>query len=106
MDTHQNSEEAGATSEPTPLHKAVRNGDRTAVSKLIKEGADPNSLDSRGETALHWAAFRGPVGIITLLLNSGVDPHIESANGETALEIARESQNGEAVKRLKERAAT
>jgi ankyrin repeat protein len=102
MDTQENSDDTGTTSDSFPLHKAVRNGDRTAVAKLIKDGVDPNSLDSRGETALHWAAFRGPVGIITLLLNNGVDPHIESANGETALDIARESQNKDAVKRLKE----
>ena len=38
---------------------AARAGDRAAVDKLLRAGADVNAPHGDGMTALHWAAMKG-----------------------------------------------
>ena len=43
----------------TPLHIAARRGDIRVLMTLLKNGANPNIADSRGQTPLHYAIRYG-----------------------------------------------
>jgi ankyrin repeat protein len=58
------------------LHDAVLNNDLEAVSKLLKETTDINTLDKGGRTALHLAASYNSLITKTLLSVPGVDTDI------------------------------
>lgn len=56
------------------LHYAIKVGDANAVSLLLANGADPNSLDmSRSYTALIRAAICNQYEIAEILINLGAD---------------------------------
>jgi uncharacterized protein len=53
----------------TPLHRAAAFGSEDMVRHLIAAGANPATLDSRGDSALSWASWHcRPDGILRLLL--------------------------------------
>ena len=99
-------EKTQETPKLSPLHKAVRNGNRSKVLHLLDLGRNPNKVNSRGESPLHWAAFRGYKGIVSLLLNRGADPSLETDSGETPLDFATESKNRDIATKLKHSMAT
>ena len=59
----------------TPLHLAARGDHITVVETLLKHGADPFRVSSRGETALHLAAEHDSFQVIQTLLKSGLSPY-------------------------------
>jgi ankyrin repeat protein len=61
---------AGLTS--TVADAAMR-GDRDAVRRMLKDGADVNSAQGDGMTALHWAAMKGDVPLAEMLLYAGAN---------------------------------
>jgi hypothetical protein len=72
----------------TPLHYAVRNGNKIALSMLLKAGANPNAADAEyGNTPLHYAATLGNEDFIQNLIASGGDPKLPRKNGENSLGI-------------------
>jgi glucan biosynthesis protein C len=72
----------------TPLHYAVRNGNKIALSMLLKAGANPNAADAEyGNTPLHYAATLGNDDIIQKLIAAGGDPKLPRKNGENSLVI-------------------
>src|SRR5262245_62003966 len=77
-----------------PLIEAVKNGDLTAVRKLLETSA-VNVAEPDGTTALHWAANRGDVAIVKALLAAGANPKAVTALGVTPLSLAAE--NGDPV---------
>ncbi len=58
--------------------------DKTKVlEKYIRNGGDPNVINSEGTPLLHM--FIGNISIVNLLLNSGADPNITDINRQTPL---------------------
>ena len=75
----------------TPLHLALRLGNRRAVEALVESGMDVNVRNAEGMTALHWAALNGRTDLASLLLEHGADPHAREwvSGGVTPLDMAR-----------------
>ena len=72
----------------TPLHVAVRRGNKDIVSQLLSEGC-PIKMTINGDlTALHIAAGNGQVDIIEMLVDNGLDVSIEDDRGRTPLHSA------------------
>jgi ankyrin len=82
------------------LHDAIESYDIELIVKLVEEGSDVNTRDSRGITAMHVAAISGRADVAELLVNMGADVeagdndgwtplHAAAANGETSTPVAR-----------------
>lgn len=72
----------------TKLFRAVREGNTSAVKKLLRAGADPDIADNHGMTPLHQAAYWGEDEIVSLLLKSGAAPNVDNGQGWTPLHSA------------------
>lgn len=72
----------------TKLYRAAREGNVTAVKKLLRAGADPDIADSHGLTPLHQAAYWGESEIVGLLLKAGAAPNVDNGHGWTPLHSA------------------
>jgi ankyrin repeat protein len=72
----------------TKLYRAAREGNVSAVKKLLRAGADPDIADSHGLTPLHQAAYWGEGEIVSLLLKAGAAPNIDNGHGWTPLHSA------------------
>jgi ankyrin repeat protein len=79
-----------AASSPDPratrMMEALREGDREAFRKMLRE--DPASVNlkgSGGSTPLMYAALYGDVDSVRMLLESGADPNIKNDVSATAL---------------------
>lgn len=85
----QNSEipgEGGYNSYPkgqSPLHVAAALG-HCSVVRLLLEGVDIGTIDSKGRTAIHVAASEGHEAVVMLLLQKGANPFIADSDGITA----------------------
>jgi len=76
-------------SSSTAMQEAVYNGNIEAAILLLKSGADPNTLNSSGNTALHLVipeASRSK--LFSELIAAGANPGIKDNYGETPLHIA------------------
>lgn len=82
----------------TPLSDAVRDGDRAAVTRLLKS-ATVVATDGDGSTPLHWAAYRDDVPLAEMLLKAGA--RVNAANDLGATPLWTASLNGsEAMVRM------
>jgi len=84
------------------LYEAVNSFDAAAVSSLIKEGADPNSVYATGYTPLMRAVEVRQLEIARQLLKSGADPNLRDGDGRSTAEIAIEADSAEIVEALLE----
>lgn len=75
----------------TPLSDAVRDGDRAAVTRLLKSPTAA-ATDGDGSTPLHWAAYRDDVPVAEMLLKAGA--RVNAANDLGATPLWAASQNG------------
>lgn len=72
----------------TPLHYAVRNGNKVTLGLLLKAGVDPNAADTEyGSTPLHLAAALEADDMIQTLVAAGGDSKLARKNGENAEQI-------------------
>lgn len=62
-----------ASTSTVPVVDAAMRGDRDAVRRMLKDGADVNSAEGDGMTALHWAAMKGDVPLAEMLLYAGAN---------------------------------
>ena len=70
------------SSQVTPLLIAAAGRHEDFVALLLEYDADPNVVDSKGNTPLHHAAwFRNGAGIVDLLLATGADPNTRLIQG-------------------------
>ncbi len=88
----------------TKLLQAVMDEDAILVSLLIKDGADVNTLDDRGNTPLLLAITRGNCALVNLLILKGADANLPDQFGYTPIMAACLRENQETFKILLERA--
>lgn len=67
--------------------------DPKMVSLLLRNGADPNVRDEKGETPLHIAVRHNAKHSVDLLLAAGADPLAANAEQRTPLGISAEHRN-------------
>ena len=72
----------------TPLHVAVRRGNKDIVLLLLSEGCPMNMTIDGDLTALHIAAAIGQVDMIEMLVDNGLDVNILDDRGRTPLHSA------------------
>jgi ankyrin repeat protein len=92
-----------AQSSINPLHQAVLSGDRAAVQRLIRSGADVNAANRYGVTALSLAAQRGHADLVDVLLKAGAGVKTAEAKlpeGQTLLMHAARTGNVASVTSL------
>ena len=86
-----------------PVHQAVLSGDRAAVQRLIRSGADVNAANRYGVTALLLAAQRGHADLIDVLLKAGASvkaAETKLPEGQTLLMHASRTGNVASMKAL------
>ncbi len=84
-------------SKKTALHEAAWMSIPMGVTEkyvefLLKNKANPNIQDNKGETPLHSAAFFMQIPNVKLLLNYGANPTIKNQNGKTPVNIVEEQK--------------
>jgi ankyrin repeat protein len=67
----------------------LTNPSPSVMSELLSHGANPNAVNSLGESPLMLAAEEGSRDKCTLLLKNGADKTIRNADGETAAQLAK-----------------
>ena len=98
---------AAAAEDPAArLLDAARRGDGTAVSALVRGGADPNARDPTGRPALVLAAAAGRPDAVRALLRVGARPDDSGRDGWTALHQAAETGEAAAARALLDAGAT
>jgi ankyrin repeat protein len=70
------------------LMEAIRTGDLTEITRLLKAGANIHTKDQHGNTPLHIAALAGNISKIELLIKNGSRINATDDNGETPLHEA------------------
>lgn len=88
----------------TPLMKATSMQNIDAMELLIKNGANPNTVDAQGNTAAHYLAKnldQKSGDILNLLIISKADLNKKNLNGETPLMIAQKAKNSQGTSILK-----
>jgi ankyrin repeat protein len=84
---------ASAAVDP-PLTEAVKSGDKSAVSALVKSGVDVNAAAPDGATALHWAAHYDDLETAELLIEAGANASATNDYGVGPLSLAAENRSG------------
>jgi ankyrin repeat protein len=76
---------AAAHTAAASVATAAREGDVTAVRKLIASGTDVNAPEADGTTPLLWAAYQSSPELVEMLLKAGADPNVANRFGVTPL---------------------
>ena len=71
----------------TNLHLAISMGSEDCLEILLRNGADPNLIDSKGRTPLMYSVLES-FNMIDILLMNGADPDIGDFEGRTPLTLA------------------
>lgn len=72
----------------SPLHTAASVGDIDAFNTIVKEVADLNQVNEKGETPLHVAAISGETTVGAYITECGGDVNLPDNNGNTPLHLA------------------
>ena len=79
----------------TPLHYAVKKGNKAALKQLLQVRANPNISESaHGNTPLHYAATLGDVSAIKNLVAAGADAELDRKGGANAIELFERFHSG------------
>lgn len=72
----------------TPLYRALISNNISAMTELLKLGADPNITNNMNETPLYQAIDNENFEAMMLLLDKGADPNICKSDGMSPLHLA------------------
>jgi len=87
----------------SPLQAAIAMSHYEVVKLLIERGANVNFVQQPGGlTPLHIAASRNDVNIVRLLIDNGADKQAMTDDGKKPVDIAKERNNTEIERYLKE----
>lgn len=89
----------------TPLMVACYAGSHYNAKLLLKGGANPNRINSLGETALHKAVKHNDKRLTLLLIDFGVDINAKDNNNQSAIVLANNAGHSEIVKLLRDHGA-
>jgi len=67
------------------LYNAIRANDLARLRSLVRDSADANTKDGRGETPLMYAAAAGSLDAMKFLIGKGADVNAQNEFGSTAL---------------------
>ena len=95
----------GETSVP-PLIEAVRSENIGLVNLLLRNGADPNLLETSETSALSSAVENENKKVVTALIKAGADPNLVDRSRLTPLSRAVNTRDQEVVKMLIEAGAS
>ncbi|RYC79804.1 hypothetical protein BFJ63_vAg17312 [Fusarium oxysporum f. sp. narcissi] len=84
----------------TPLHYASESGDLSAISLLLRHGADIEMRGRDGMGPLHCAAKNGHSEAVKFLLDAGADAGIRDNSRSTPLHWAASSGDADTIKFL------
>ena len=73
----------------TLAHFAADRGDAEGVTRLLRAGCHPDSVDLAGESALHVAAGGGHLDVLLVLAANGAELNAPNGRGLTPLIIAK-----------------
>ena len=90
----------GARTADVQLIHAVKDGNTSAVRKLLEHDADVNGRQGDGATALHWAAYRNDLKTAELLIRAGAVVNTTNDLGVTPLWIAATSGSAAMIEKL------
>ena len=97
--------EADQPQQNKDLLEAVRSGNTTAITQLLKEGADVNTKGIHNVTPLHLASIHGDCNAIKLLIKNGAKLTAKNGSNKTPLYYAAMNGHLEAAKLLIEKGA-
>ena len=69
------------------LHRAARDGDTSAIKRLIDNGDNINGITYNGRTALHYATANQNLNAVNLLINLGADIAVTDLSGRVARDL-------------------
>src|SRR5213078_3620407 len=85
----------------SPVADAAMQGNRDAVTALLKQAADVNAAQGDGMTALHWAAMKNDAELTATLLYAGANVRAKTRIGDyTPLVLAARAGNGAVIPAL------
>ncbi len=87
--------------EGTALAALSINYNKKLVEKLLQKGANPNTVDSQGNTPLLWAIKRNNLELLQLLLKNYANTNVKDSLGISAFEYAVKSNNSTIINLLK-----
>ncbi len=79
----------GGEYDATALHEAIRYGNISIATHLVKMGANVNIQDRNGHTPLHLSSALAYQNMVKLLLSNGANKSIQDATGSTAYDLMR-----------------
>ncbi|MBU1090314.1 MAG: ankyrin repeat domain-containing protein, partial [Candidatus Omnitrophica bacterium] len=77
----------------TPLIYTVRHGRQLLARDLVKNGANLNMQDSKGDTALHVAVANEDADMVRMLVEHGANRYIRNRNGNIPANLAMNKRN-------------
>lgn len=84
----------------TSLQNAARSGQTEIVGQLLYAGANPNRVDTEGNTPLMLAKKINAQEVMALLLQYGADRRLRNNRGQTIDDIEYNEQEVERIQRL------
>ena len=66
----------------TALVEACENLNLKKVERLLKKGADPDTLNSEDDVILTWACTNNHIELVKLLLSAGADVNLKGKAGD------------------------
>ncbi len=82
------------------LVQAVKAGDHTAVTSLLRQRVNVNTPEPDGTMALHWAVRADDLELANRLIRAGADVKAANRYGVTAIYLACVNGNPEMIERL------